>query len=140
MRLHATSDQLVEYKKKLQFPGFPNARTDPQGQGEYTPVSAPCPPRISIICLFSASYILALAAAEAEKGSNLAEVAEARFEDISVLEEALFSLLSVEAAAAADLTAAARFSALTEIWSTFPFFSRVLKHKCTVSYKHARVI
>merc|ERR1719499_1904150 len=69
-----------------------------------------------IICLFSASYILALAAAEAEKESNLAEVAEARFEDISVLEEAVFSLLSVEAAAAAaDLTAAARFSALTDI-------------------------
>ena len=55
------------------------------------------------------------------------EVAEARFEDISVLEEALFSLLSVEAAAAADLTAAARFSALTEIWSTVRCVFRVLK-------------
>ena len=90
-------------------------------------MSAPCPPRIRIICLFSASYILALAAAEAEKGSILAEVAEARFEDISVLEEALFSLLSVEAAAAADLTAAARFSALTEICSTVGCVFRVLK-------------
>ena len=93
-------------------------------------MSAPCPPRIRIICLFSASYILALAAAEAANGSNLAEVAEARFEDISVLEEALFSLLSVEAAAAAaDLTAAARFSALTEIWSTVRCIFRVLKIK-----------
>ena len=103
-----------------------------------TPVRASCPPRIRIICFFSASYILTLAA-EAENGStrpNLVEVAEARFEDVTVLDEVLFSLLSVEGApAAADMTAAARFSALTDIWSTVRCVFRVFYAKEEIVYR-----
>ena len=113
------------YKKPKKYPSYVSFAPSTQA---HAPVSASCPPpRIRIICFFSASYIVTL-----EKGSarpNLAvEVMEAAEveEEVNVREEDAFSLSSdgEEAEAAADMTAAARFSALTDIWGArFDVFS-----------------